>query len=116
MKNKLSLLIISLLITTLLSAQNRESFFKTVPAIDNATPEWAVEMYSSNPNVLKVDFDYSHYYQIHTFEKNIHTQNYKHWRRFVDEYVDGDGHIIVPGKNWRMLFTTALQRSTKLIQ
>ena len=98
MKGKILLPIIAFLFSGILYAQNRESFFKTVPAIDSSTPEWAVEMYSSNPNVLKVDFDYYRYYQTHSFKKNIHTQNYKHWRRFVDDYINSDGYIIIPDK------------------
>jgi hypothetical protein len=63
------IIVVLILIISNINAQNREIFFKTVPAIDSSTPEWAVEMYSSNPNVLKVDFDYYRYYQTHTFKK-----------------------------------------------
>ena len=98
MKVKIPLLIISFLLSNLLNAQNRESFFKAIPSVDQNTPEWAVEMYSENPNVYKVDFDYRTYYDSHPFEKNIHTQNYKYWRRFVDDYMNDEGCIVTPSK------------------
>ena len=63
------------------NAQNSNSFFKTIPTIDETMPDWAVEMYSDNPNVAKVDFDYYLYYKENPFKKTIHTQNYKYWHR-----------------------------------
>ncbi len=98
MKNKISFLISILLLSGFLNAQNLESFFKTIPVIDSATPEWAAEMYSENPNVFKVDFDYGNFYRNHTYEKNIHTQNYKHWRRTVENYLNEEGYIAIPSK------------------
>jgi len=50
-------------------------------------------MYKENPNVLIVDRAYEAYYKVHPFQKNTHTQNYKHWRRAVDRYVQEDGQL-----------------------
>lgn len=87
------LCIVAFVFSFQLNAQNSESFFKTMPAINKTTPEWAIEMYSDNPNVRKVDFDYSLFYKEHVFEKNIHTQNYKYWHRNIENLIDKNGFI-----------------------
>ncbi len=74
-------------------AQNSISFFKTIPTIDHSTPEWAVKMYADNPNIREVDWEYYQFYKNHPFEKTIHTQNYKFWRRNIDAYINEDGFI-----------------------
>ena len=75
------------------NAQNDESFFKTIPEISDETPEWAKLMYGADPNVAQVDRAYLKYFKSNGLEKNQHTQNYKHWRRIVDPYIDATGHI-----------------------
>ncbi len=70
--------------------------FKTLPLIDTETPDWAVAMYSENPNVYRVVEMYEAYYQSHEFVKTIHTQNFKHWRWRAEEYIDADGFIEMP--------------------
>jgi len=59
-------------------------------------PEWAKEMYSQNPNVLKVDMLYKEFYSSHPFEKTTHTQQYKHWRKRVGPYINSNGFIEKP--------------------
>ncbi len=76
-----------------LISQNRESFFKVFPANTEPIPKWAQLMYSENPNVFEVDFEYYQYFRSNAFEKNIHVRNYVYWRRCVEEYIDSDGHI-----------------------
>lgn len=76
--------------------QNQPRFFKVYPLIDQDTPEWARLMYGDNPNIKQVDFEYEKYYEDQPFEKNIHTQNYKHWRRQVDVLMGSDGLIHLP--------------------
>ena len=66
-------------------AQNSNSFFKVALAPNTDMPQWAQEMYSQDPDVFRVDALYSEYYAQNSFQKNIHTQNYKHWRRKVNE-------------------------------
>ncbi len=85
--------ILILVLTFQSKAQNSESFFKTIPIIDETTPDWAVEMYSENPNVNKVDFDYYMFYKENPFKKNIHTQNYKYWHRNIKNLIDKNGFI-----------------------
>ncbi len=74
-------------------AQNSPEFFKTLPVIDENTPEWAKLMYSDNPNVADVEDLYRKYYKEHEFVKNIHTQNHKHWIRLVEPLLDKNGFI-----------------------
>jgi photosystem II stability/assembly factor-like uncharacterized protein len=94
--------------------QNRATFFKTVPPVDETTPEWAILMYSENPNVAEVDFLYEEYFENHPFKKNIHTQNYKHWRRLVDQYMDVNGHIVVPSQEEQQVRLNRMERRYSL--
>ncbi|MCG8305887.1 MAG: PKD domain-containing protein [Cytophagales bacterium] len=89
-------------------------FLKVLPDIDAATPEWAIQMYGENPNVWQVDMTYEQYYLEHEFEKNIHTQNYKHWRREVEPYITDDGHINVAETN--LSFPAERRRQTQIRQ
>ncbi|MEZ4951323.1 MAG: hypothetical protein R2784_18340 [Saprospiraceae bacterium] len=59
-------------------------------------PEWAKMMYEENPNVWLVEKAYLAYYKEHPFEKTIHTQFYKKWRRVVEPYVQQDGFLKYP--------------------
>ncbi|NHN26879.1 T9SS type A sorting domain-containing protein [Flavobacterium jejuense] len=56
-------------------------------------PEWAKMMYDDNPNVYSVDAAYNAYYREHDFEKNIHTQYYKSWKRSIMDLIAPDGSI-----------------------
>ena len=94
MKSKSFLILVFILISGLpLFAQNSTSFFKTVPLPDNSTPDWARMMYSDNPNVRQVMFEYEKFFESHPYEKTTHTQNYKHWIRKVEDLVDSRGFI-----------------------
>ncbi len=79
-----------------LSAQNSDDFFKSIPIIDQSTPEWAKLMYSSNPNVAKVEDFYRAFYEKNKFVKNLHTQNHKHWIRQVEPLLNEKGFIQQP--------------------
>lgn len=85
--------IISFFILYNISAQNNPDIFKLIPKMDEKTPDWAKLMYSENPNVYLVDDLYEKYYDNNEFIKNIHTQNYKHWRWQIEELIDGNGYI-----------------------
>lgn len=93
--------------TTLIFAQSEHTYyptpshpelFKYVPLVDENTPDWARLMYADSPNVYEVDRLYRAYYQAFPFQKSIHTQNYKHWRRLIQQqhYLQADGQIVVP--------------------
>ncbi len=71
-------------------------WFKAVPKINDLTPEWAKVMYLEDTNYLKVDSLKNKYYAHHTFQKNIHTQNYKYWLKQVKNYIDDNGLIDYP--------------------
>ena len=64
-----------------------------MPHLDGSEPQWAALMYSENPNVHEVIKAYESYYQSHSFEKNIHTQNYKHWLKNIAEHLTDEGFI-----------------------
>ncbi|MBK7427078.1 MAG: PKD domain-containing protein [Saprospiraceae bacterium] len=98
MKNGLLLLCLSIFWIQSGISQNRPDFFKAIPAIDATTPLWAALMYSENPNVMEVENAYLEYYKTEPFKKNLHTQNYKHWRRKISPYLNQEGFIIVPDK------------------
>jgi len=91
-------------------SQNLERFFKSVPVVDDATPGWAKLMYDHNPNVKKVEFEYEKFYHNHPMEKNIHTQNYKFWRRQIDRYVNADGYIKLPSPIEERAFIDKLEK------
>ena len=77
-------------------SQNKSDFFKTIPILNEDTPEWARLMYSENPNVGEVENLYKQYYKANEFVKTIHTQNHKHWIRLVELLLDRDGFIKQP--------------------
>ncbi len=80
------------------NAQNYipSDFLKIVPKINKSTPEWAIKMYSDNPNVEEIDRLYRMYYKTNPFQKTIHTQNYKHWRWQVEPYIGDNGFLRLP--------------------
>jgi photosystem II stability/assembly factor-like uncharacterized protein len=85
-----------LFLSAFLKAQNQDRFFK-VPQQGQATdPSWVQRMYTSDPDVFSVDSLYRCYYQQNSFRKNIHTQNYKHWRKNIQPYLQEDGKIRIP--------------------
>ncbi len=79
-----------------LSAQHTQ-WLKTIPSVTPSAPHWAQLMYQPDPDVRAVDSAYSAYYRQHPFEKNTHTQNYKHWRPKVEPFLKPDGRIAYPG-------------------
>ena len=92
-KKYLSFILIQLFVFTFAQGQNRPSFFKVIPPSDPSLPHWVIKMYSANPNVKEVVFEYEQYYSTHPFKKNIHTQNYKHWLKSTANLIDKDGYI-----------------------
>ncbi|MBK6622276.1 MAG: PKD domain-containing protein [Saprospirales bacterium] len=79
----------------LFSASAQFPFPPLMPEDPNM-PEWALDLYSESPNAYEIDRAFKEYYQAHPFEKNVHTQYYKRWRRFVAPYVKADGFIHWP--------------------
>ena len=90
-----------LLIGHIALAQNNTAFFKYVPETNQQTPDWALKMYAANPDVREVVQAYEQYYTQNPFEKNTHTQNYKHWLNRIRNYVDENGTIDVAGTEQR---------------
>lgn len=86
------------------SAQNNPDFFKVFPVIDPQMPAWASKMYAPDPNVREVEFLFFQYNLDYGFQKTIHTQNYKHWIRQVEPFLDNEGYIRVPSEKERTAF------------
>ncbi|MBC8046899.1 MAG: hypothetical protein H7Y00_08900, partial [Fimbriimonadaceae bacterium] len=91
-------LICALFISGLTSAQFI-NFYKPADYQIAEAPLWAKKMYSDNPDVFEVDKLYREYYDEHVFEKNYHTQYYKRWRRFVAEYINENGFVVLQTVN-----------------
>ena len=75
------------------TAQNNDSYFKTIPSNLDLTPNWVKLMYSEDPNVKEVEFGYDQFYKENPFEKNIHTQNYKYWIQNIQDKISKEGKI-----------------------
>ncbi|MCI4646805.1 LamG-like jellyroll fold domain-containing protein [Phaeodactylibacter sp.] len=104
----------TLIITALSGAlplAGQSQWLKTIPEITENTPAWAQLMYAPEPNIRLVDSAYQAYYRTHAFEKNTHTQNYKHWRPKVEPYVQQDGSLNWPTAQERRQTETAYQRA-----
>lgn len=80
--------LIILICSKIIFSQNEPSYFKSLPKLKGNEPEWVGLMYSDNPNIQRVVHLYNKYYSENTFEKNIHTQNYKHWLMHIKNYID----------------------------
>jgi len=73
-------------ISLTLAAQNLKQvqppypeLFKTLPVISDDEPEWVKLMYGDHPNLYAITRAYDAYYRTHPYERNTHTQNYKHF-------------------------------------
>jgi photosystem II stability/assembly factor-like uncharacterized protein/PKD repeat protein len=79
-----------------LASGQHQQWFKSIPSDSEAMPAWARMMYAESPNVRQVDSAYQAYYDHHEFEKNMHTQNYRHWRPKIEPYLNEEGVIVWP--------------------
>ena len=79
-------------------SQKHHELFKTVPPIEADTPEWAILMYSADPNVYEVEKLYQEYYSNRVFQKSTHSQNYKKWRKDLadNNWVSPNGKFNIP--------------------
>ena len=71
-------------------------WYKLIPMIDKSTPEWIKELYEDGDNFESITTLRSAYYKTHSFEKNVHTQNYKYWFRQVKDFVNDEGKVQMP--------------------
>jgi photosystem II stability/assembly factor-like uncharacterized protein len=78
---------------------------------DASLPQWVKMMYAENPNVLLVEKLHDEYYKTHPETEDQHTAYYKHWRRYIQPYVQDDGTIKFPTPAERI----DLQQRTKSI-
>ena len=66
---------------------------------DTSLPEWVREMYSPDPNLLKVEELYKAYYKKNAFVKNAHTQYFKRWTKVYRKFTQKDGTVRPPSKD-----------------
>ncbi|MBK8414208.1 MAG: hypothetical protein IPL22_06615 [Bacteroidetes bacterium] len=74
---------------------------KPAASTDAGIPAWARLMYSDNPNFYEVETAYSAFYRTHKFVKTRHTAYYKHWRKYVQPFLDESGFVKIPDANQR---------------
>ncbi len=111
-----NLVLIALVFLSLHSiGQNSPDFFRSVPNIDDNTPKWAQLMYSDNPSVIEVENLYRSYYKTHAFEKNLHTQNHKHWMNLIQSYVNEEGYIVLPTIEEEDAYFEELQENYEIV-
>jgi len=72
--------------------------FKTVPLINENSPEWVKLLYSDAPNYYQISNAFEKYYSTHPFEKNTHTQNLKYFSRTVyfEGFLKENGDVYIP--------------------
>ena len=77
-----------------------ESLFKTVPPISDEDPKWVHLLYSESPNYFDIQREYNKYYRYRVFEKNTHTQNFKHFSIIIrnEDYLKEDGTVHISEK------------------
>ncbi len=76
--------------------QAKSQFFKVEYSPSASDPLWIQLMYSDAPNFDEVLAAYEDYYSKNPKEKTIHTQNFKHWVKQVQPFVQADGSIRIP--------------------
>jgi photosystem II stability/assembly factor-like uncharacterized protein/PKD repeat protein len=98
-------LILALFITEYSFGQNH---LARINANEPGLPDWAVAMYSPDPNYFEVVNLYHAYFKTHPFEKTIHTQYFKRWVSSVKDHVDVDGRIIEFSPSEKMVQQNAI--------
>ncbi len=91
MKFLLNYLLLALLTCPL--AISAQEIYKPSAASIATLPNWAQEMYSDNPNVLKVDSLYNTYFASNPYVKSAHTEYYRIWRHKNQDWIGSDGFI-----------------------
>ena len=89
MKFFTTLILFILLFSTVTHAQ----FFIPPKHLVDTAPKWAQLMYSDNPNVFEVKKEFRKYYESRAIKKNIHTKNYKFWKRAIQYRIREDGTL-----------------------
>ncbi len=74
----------------------KHQFFKVEYVPSASDPLWIQLMYADNPNFDEVVLAYEDYFSKHEKIKNSHTQNFKHWVKMVQPFVQSDGRILIP--------------------
>lgn len=59
-------------------------------------PNWINLLYEPNPNIWEIDDLYNQWRRTQSAEKTTFSQYYKKWRRWVQPYIQPDGHLYYP--------------------
>ena len=86
--------------TVVVSQQNYKpkypDIFSTIPLKKETDPEWVKTLYSSDPNVHKLEFLFKKFYSKNKYVKNQNTQNYKFFFRAINNnsyHINSNGKI-----------------------
>ena len=91
------------------------SRFKRVPFAEESAPAWAQLMYEGQVSFQEVVDARDRHLQEHTYVKDIHERNFKHWLIQVEHLVREDGSI-QPVDQWAQEQWTAHKQSLGLPQ
>lgn len=80
----------------------KNQFFKVAHTPTPSDPLWIQLLYADNPNFEEVIAAYEDYFSSNPKTKTIHTQNFKHWAKLVQPYVQADGSIRIPNDDERL--------------
>ncbi len=86
-------ILISTLLLVALSFSATAQFNKPPKDIIERAPKWAQLMYADNPNFFEIEQAFRAYYKDKEVKKNMHTRNYKFFRRLVKHRIQNDGSI-----------------------
>lgn len=68
-------------------------FFIPPKHLVEKAPKWAQLMYADTPNVFEVKKEFRKHYESRPIKKNIHTKNYKFWKRAIQYRIREDGTL-----------------------
>lgn len=81
---------------------NAQFLLKPLDTADVNLPGWVKMMFLENPNVFEVDKARQLYYSNHPNENTPYIAYYKHWRRYVKEFIQEDGSLVFPNQQDRI--------------
>ena len=97
-RRNISLILCVVILHSSFSAQFEEKYL-----VAENTPQWAILMYTADPDPGLVVKAYNLYYTDHEFVKNQHTQYYKRWLRLFSRNNSKSG--VLYGKIKILLYT-----------
>jgi len=87
------MLLLHCVLTPTIQAQNNPVYFPIHFQVELEQPQWVQQMYSDDPNVFEVDRLFHEDVDKNNSSILIHINNYQHWRKEVDQYLNKSGFI-----------------------